>query len=934
MIFRGGMRLPFLLRTTTSGVALALTMGAVPSAQAAEHWMSGVRVLSPGGTSAVFAAGAPVSADAGTTVFDITISLDTDPQGDDDASVDDGANDADQRAYEDRIKQLANALYQMTNGKHKLGKVTIYRDSELMNLVDIQWFDDCGTVGPRARISGFGKPGQHIRQCNTWDGFDMSAPEPSGFTMAHEFGHYIYGVFDEYAQEQCDAANIAAGTCFPSIPRGTDTATIPSIMNSQWVAAGFGNGGYAGPAGDFLEFSTPNLAPYTAGNAGSTAHKRVFGESIWTTLTRSAATDPKFDWMATRSHFSDLVAPVGPDFIVRDDIATAQSELDIRWVGTQVAELMIDVSGSMRGSAITNARTAANLLIDQLPEGEAAIGVGSFASSARQLFPITSIPDPDTGVRDGAKVTVNALSASGSTAMYDGLMLALDEVRNFTSVPGQSASGVVYLLSDGGDNASSFTPAQVIAAYQAEGVAIVSLGYGSGAPTSVLTSLANSTGGQFFQSPTTLPEVQSVFVSANAAFSSTMLVTNSVVTADASATTTIPLAVDSSMASLGVNLTYSGVSNSITFRLLTPSGAASQIDPVCTGTSCTFTLDEAALSSIGTGTFEIEMENGTGSAIPVTVLATSRPSDAEFYTVQSGFRNGPTTSYPAPMVLEAAVNKGGVGLTGLAVTARVTGPGYAETLDLLDDGQNDDARADDGIYSVSLPYSANGVYSATVTASNAGGLAQTTEVGTDGIQWPGTGAAPEFVPVAITENFSRAGTTSSSAAGVLGDDHEDDPAGGACTAITDDNTDTVGRIDRAGDVDCFTFVPSSPDEPLSVRATGLSGGMDPVITVYNSTGTTELASFTLADTENSDSGLVAIVAASALDAAGHVITVTHADDAAETGNYAASVGPALTSDSEVTPVVNPSRNGGSFDLLSLFGLALMSLVGFARRRRH
>jgi len=49
--------------------------------------------------------------------------------------------------------------------------------------------------------------------------------------------------------------------------------------------------------------------------------------------------------------------------------------------------------------------------------------------------------------------------------------------------------------------------------------------------------------------------------------------------------------------------------------------------------------------------------------------------------------------------------------------------------------------------------------------------------------------------VPITEYFVRVGTASTSASGVVSDDHANNPAGGACTVISDNNSDTPGRID-------------------------------------------------------------------------------------------------------------------------------------------
>ena len=465
-------------------VALTALLIAMPAlVNAGDHWLSRVIVKNPGEPDTVMSA--RKAADEGLrnlkadsrTVFDITISLEANPQGDDDATVNGGIDDADQRAYEDRIKEFANAVYQSTNGAHKIRKVTIFRDNDQSNTADIRWENNCASDnGPWANPSGFGEAGKQIHMCTTWSGSStMSSSKGGGYTMAHEWGHYVYGLYDEYAQEQCDAADIAAGTCSKPTPRGTDTAAIPSIMNNQWYAAS-GNvpAGYTGSSDDFLEFSTKNIHPYKDDSTGETAHKRVFGESGWDTLTRDSKTDPKFSWLPPRMPYSALTAPVDPNWIVNDDESTALSELDIRWVGDQVVDLCIDVSGSMSGAPLTNAKTGANLLIDRIQPGTA-LGVSSFATDVARNFAITDIDpaDPDT-VRNAAKTAVNNLSTSGSTSMYDGLIASLSAIQAFDP----NRVGVVYVLSDGGDNDSTATLAGVTTAYAAAGVPIIAFAYG------------------------------------------------------------------------------------------------------------------------------------------------------------------------------------------------------------------------------------------------------------------------------------------------------------------------------------------------------------------------------------------------------------------------------------------------------------------------
>ena len=870
-------------------------------AQAGDHWLSRVTVKTPSQFDTIMSAKQVTSRGLATfmeasseAVFDLTISLDANPQGDDDWTVDDGANDADQRAYEERIKEFARAVYQSTNGAHKIGMVTIYRDGALANSTDVLWLENCpGDEGPRADPSGFGVAGRRIWMCTNWPGSSsMSTPRGSGYTLAHEWGHFCYGLYDEYAQEQCEPADIASNTCWEGTPRQTDTAAIPAIMNNQWNAAnGTVPSGYSGSAADFLEFSTQNIHPFRADSTGTNAQKRVFGESAWQTLTRDTATDPKFAWLPKRTQYTTFTAPTDPNWIVNNDEATALSELNIRWVGDQLMDLSIDVSGSMDGTPLANAKTGANLLIDQIQPGTA-LGVSSFATGVARNFAITDIPDPDTGVKSSAKAAVNALNSSGWTSMYDALMFSLQSLQAFDA----NRTGVVYVLSDGQDNDSYETESSVISAYKAAGVPIIAFAYGSFAPTGTLYNLARSTGGAFFQSPTTLPDIQAALLSAEAKFSDNVLLASARV-ASAAGTTTRTIPMDSTLASAMINLSYTGGQTDFSFSLLTPDGTDSGATFTCKGsTSCSATLDETFFAAHGYGNYQVQLVNNIGTPKDVTVLVSATPSGTESYDINVGFSSS-TVNYPADMALRTTVTKGGIALAGLDVVSKVTDPwGSSFDVSLLDDGCGADILADDGTYSASIPYTANGTYSAVVTASNAAGKAQTTFKGVDiSLREDGT-APPEPNPVPVTENFARAGTDSVIAEGVMADDHANNPAGGACTVISSNNADTTGRIDYAGDVDCFTFVPHSTKDAIMVRVTSLSSGMEPLLTIYDHTGMSQIAQVDMLTAKSQSSGVVTTLAAADLDAAGLVLAVQHIDPTATTGGYAVSAGIPLTSD--------------------------------------
>jgi len=884
---------------------VAVTVGAslvlASRVQAGDHWLSRVTVKTPTQADAIMTASqvseglASAMLANSTAVFGITISLDSDPQGDDDYNRDEGANDDEQNAYERRIEEFAKAVYQSSNGAYKIGKVTIFRSKpgeKRVDSADVHWDENCAAdQGPRADSSGRGVAGRRIWMCTNWPGSSsMSTPKGSGYTLAHEWGHFAYGVYDEYAQEQCHWLRQVLHLCPRSTPRATDTAAIPSIMNNQWVAVtGTVPAGYSGSAADFLEFSTQNIHPFRSDSEGENAQKRAFGESAWQTFTRDPDTDPKFSWLPRRERYS-LTAPADPKWIVNDDESTALSELYIRWVGRQVMDLSIDRSGSMGGTPLANAKTGANLLIDQIQAGSA-VGVSSFATNVVRNFSITDIPDPDTGVKASAKAAVHAIGTSGMTSLYDGLMFSLNAVQTFD----QNRPGLVYVLSDGYDNDSTATEPSVISAYQAAGVPIIAFAYGSFAPTGPLLRMANATGGAFYQSPTTLAEIQAVLLAAEARFSSNVLLSSAKVVGAAGATTTRTIPMDSTLASARINLSYAGSQTDFQFSLLLPDGTNSGVSFVCEGSaSCSATLDETFFAAFGYGDYEVQIVNTTGIQKDVTILVSATPSASEPYDIAVGFASS-TVNYPADLAIRATVTKGPA-IAGLDVGAIVTGP-MADTLHLvlLDDGKGADQVADDGTYSASIPYIANGIYTVVVTASNSAGKAQTTFEGISiSLKEDGTAVTP--TPTAITENFVRVGTASAIVGGVTSDDHANDPAVDACTAMTDNNADTLGRIDAAGDVDCFSFVPSSVDHPIIVRATSLTSGMDPILTVYDHVGKAQIAQVDMFTSESPSSGAIMTIPAAALDAAGLVLIVKHINPAAGFGGYAVSAGPPLTSD--------------------------------------
>jgi tripartite motif-containing protein 71 len=250
-------------------------------------------------------------------------------------------NSQERAAYEEMIRYLADALFEMSNGTHKLRTVRIYPNSQSQK--DVIWREQCW---PNAHISGYGRSqdGWRIEMCDIFNFGSGSynylqnrrAWEDAGYTIAHEMGHYFYSVYDEYQSDrQCDWARA------PHVPCRDDIPVSPSVMHSQWNATG---GQY-----NWLNFSS------AANYSTRTAQYRMYRASGWETLIRRPELDPRDGVLANyplRLYHPELrnVAPASGQ-LPRIDLVTghqARSMLQIIWEQPAGASLAsADVTASL-----------------------------------------------------------------------------------------------------------------------------------------------------------------------------------------------------------------------------------------------------------------------------------------------------------------------------------------------------------------------------------------------------------------------------------------------------------------------------------------------------------------------------------------------------------------------------------------------------------
>lgn len=707
------------------------------------------------------AKGAPeVGADGVTTkgaaapdngLIDIVISLWNSPDGDND-----GNKQEDPGSPQDNIERIvqhfADAVYEMTEGAHRLRNVRIYPNAARSDS-DVVWVERQHPHVPAG--GGVLMPGGHIVTCdwftngtnlgggNYQDKNMLADEDGAGYTLAHEWGHYFYGVYDEYtgARERLGKP--------PGIP------VDRSIMNDSWNARG---GNY-----DWLNLSvrwrggsrTNGFGPWE--DTLENVQHDVFGESAWETITRPPSWMESSRWffrwpkwlggpelsIGARVHYPELrnLAPQGTDNPVNQLPAgrpAAREHLNIIWMGTNaVIQIVIDRSGSMHNeNKMQKAKEAAKNLVDAADLGTA-LGVIDFDDVVTTLYPITRITNAAN--RTAIKNAIDTLYARDRTAIGDAARLALNALVAYGIT---NATAAVFLLTDGDSNTGS-DPLSIIPDYQASQVPIMGFGYGSIVDPR-LQEMANQTGGKYYASPTTLADVQRAFSDAIALVQARAQVSSGQIASSSAATPVDePLVVDATMTQLRLTVTYSTGSGGTSLSLVDPNGndmPPTSAQQVGQETLLTFSVDNPVVGMW-------HLQGTLASNARLVYQADSRVSGFSF-TLDAVPAEGDTISSGQPIRIVASLRQLAA-IDQAEVTAVVTDPGgYASMLVLT----NSASGMYFGEYTATA---AEGQYQVAVYARNAGGAALYSY--RDALFTPPEGGGDVVVPpdVPVGTDFSR-----------------------------------------------------------------------------------------------------------------------------------------------------------------------------------
>ncbi|MDX9760308.1 MAG: VWA domain-containing protein [Bacteroidota bacterium] len=152
--------------------------------------------------------------------------------------------------------------------------------------------------------------------------------------------------------------------------------------------------------------------------------------------------------------------------------------------------LVFDASSSMTGTSGSGARQAGHAFVD-LMDGVVDEATIIFFNQAVTVF------QQLTTIKPMLHTAVDALPASGGTAVWDGIYAGLIELVN----NGLNQCRAVIVLADGRDNASTHTVAEVIALANRHRIHVFTICLGSDIDATELELIASLTGGRYYQVP-------------------------------------------------------------------------------------------------------------------------------------------------------------------------------------------------------------------------------------------------------------------------------------------------------------------------------------------------------------------------------------------------------------------------------------------------
>ena len=535
----------------------------------------------------------------------------------------------------------------------------------------------------------------------------------AGDTVVHEWGHYRFGLGDEYCdyvyknnawyQVYKTSAGWNRCTALQEIERDcderktSDPACTTTKNNVNGAKASIMHREFNPGIDSFCDDSTDDKYKH---NSGVNNHQN----RIWSS---------RSTWSVIGAHADGFKYTGGTT------ITYADPDFEVKKASKADIVLVMDVSPSMSlYSRIDNAERAAENFVDRT-EQDSYIAVVTFNESATLKKGLTKITDDAS--RTSIKDEVPTSTSGSSTSIGAGMQKAKDELDAST----HNLNQVMVLLTDGEENTDPLI-ADVLQGIEDAGIKVYAIGL-SAASDEQLQDVADRTGGVYYFAQD--EDIQAL----NEAYTDVSnRIASSVVSSVVSATKEIPASGSESFSalidgSLGQNtiFTFSGPVAGfadISVTLKEPNNA----------TYTNFTRDDTLGTIIyrvdgvaQTGTWTASVSNAGSSSTPITMEVTSARAPNQTGVSLFTSLSDNSVTYPQPVAIYAMLS-GSESIIGANVQAEITPPGGpVVTIQLSDNGQGADVFPLDGTYSgYFTQYSGNGRYVVRVYADNVSLAAQ------------------------------------------------------------------------------------------------------------------------------------------------------------------------------------------------------------------
>ncbi|HSV43082.1 MAG TPA: vWA domain-containing protein, partial [Candidatus Bathyarchaeia archaeon] len=370
--------------------------------------------------------------------LDITISLDWDPE-----TV--KKTDADPRGFtkdefNDVINSFAQSLYSMTNGKHRLRNVYVYTSRHHWDKADVSYISkEAGTA--KANVSSWKKSAGRILMY-VYEDFKKGKyvlDDSPGPVLAHESGHYIYGLYDEYKETRSDGktrAQLEKERDFGT-PAKDDDGTQKSIMNAHasypyWFSVDSG---------------------YAADVKKNSAQYRMFKKSIWSTLVSDPASDHENaidDVRTWFDAFKGLSVRSEKDLLAEEDKALDgwdKAPVSIIWMG-KTSHFVLVLDNNVSAHDWTQSKNSAAAAVQ-------AMTVDNRVSLlAGESVAITNTKLTDAN-RSAVITQISSAVKTTSVPVEKSLRKAFDEIKKLRKTQTEEATYFIYLFTSGNPAVSS-----------------------------------------------------------------------------------------------------------------------------------------------------------------------------------------------------------------------------------------------------------------------------------------------------------------------------------------------------------------------------------------------------------------------------------------------------------------------------------------------